>query len=279
MNNNSLKITVVTVSYNAAATIEETILSVVDQTYDNIEYIVIDGGSTDGTVDIIKRYAEGGSEYSKHNNSISYWVSEPDKGIYDAMNKGIKISTGDYLNFMNSGDCFFNSTTINDVVLAGLNIYDIVYGDTIFVYQNMKLYVKPRPLTAFYDADPIYHQSSFTRTTLLKKDSFDTSFKIAADYDFFFKQYIRGAIFKYLDIPISFFDAEDGISSNRVMLRMKENLRVTNQIKNIRYYLITYKAWSKLQLKLILSKIAPKVSQKIRFWNLTRNPRITILKD
>lgn len=99
-----LKITVVTVSYNAAATIEETILSVVDQTYDNIEYIVIDGGSTDGTVDIIKRYSEGGSEYGKHNNSISYWISEPDKGIYDAMNKGIAAATGDYIINMNAGD-------------------------------------------------------------------------------------------------------------------------------------------------------------------------------
>ena len=86
------KISVVTVSYNAVETIEETILSIINQTYDKVEYIIIDGGSTDGTVDIIKKYAD----------HLAYWVSEPDKGIYDAMNKGIDVATGDYINFMNS---------------------------------------------------------------------------------------------------------------------------------------------------------------------------------
>ena len=84
-----LKISIVTVSYNAAETIEQTISSVVNQTYENIEYIIIDGGSTDGTVDIIRKYED----------RIAYWVSEPDKGIYDAMNKGIDVATGDYIYF------------------------------------------------------------------------------------------------------------------------------------------------------------------------------------
>lgn len=85
MENNPL-ISVVTVSYNAVSTIEQTILSVINQTYPNIEYVIIDGESTDGTVDVIKKYAD----------RITYWVSEPDKGIYDAMNKGMGISTGDF---------------------------------------------------------------------------------------------------------------------------------------------------------------------------------------
>lgn len=97
MKNNPL-ISVVTVSYNAVGTIEQTLLSVINQTYPNIEYIIIDGGSTDGTVDIIKKYAD----------EIVYWISEPDKGIYDAMNKGIKKANGEWINFINAGDSYYD---------------------------------------------------------------------------------------------------------------------------------------------------------------------------
>ena len=99
-----LKITIITVSYNAAATIEQTISSVVHQDYPNIEYIIIDGGSTDGTIDIIKRYESYGIR----------WISEPDHGIYDAMNKGIRYATGDYLYFLGADDWLCN----NEVILS-----------------------------------------------------------------------------------------------------------------------------------------------------------------
>lgn len=104
MNMDNPLISVVTVAYNAVTTIEKTILSVINQTYPNVEYIIIDGGSTDGTVEIIKKYA----------NKLAYWVSEPDNGIYDAMNKGAKVATGEWINFMNCGDSFFtlNSATL-----------------------------------------------------------------------------------------------------------------------------------------------------------------------
>ena len=96
-------ISIVTVSYNAVLTIEQTILSVINQTYPNVEYIIIDGGSTDGTVDIIKKYED----------KIAYWVSEPDKGIYDAMNKGVVVATGEWINFMNAGDIFTDGDVID----------------------------------------------------------------------------------------------------------------------------------------------------------------------
>ena len=99
------KISIITVSYNAVATIEQTILSVINQTYENIEYIIIDGGSTDGTIDIIKKYKD----------KISYWVSEQDNGIYDAMNKGIDVATGDYIQFLNADDCLVNKEIIKIV--------------------------------------------------------------------------------------------------------------------------------------------------------------------
>lgn len=96
------KISVITVCYNCVSVIEQTIKSVLEQTYPNIEYIIIDGGSMDGTVDIIKKYSD----------TVTYWISEPDNGIYDAMNKGIDMATGDYLNFMNAGDTFFEDKAI-----------------------------------------------------------------------------------------------------------------------------------------------------------------------
>ena len=106
MTNNFPKVTIVTVTYNAEEYLEQTIKSVIKQDYPNIEYIIIDGASSDRTVEIIK-------EYQKY---ISYWTSEPDSGIYDAMNKGIDIATGEWINFMNAGDSFVEKNTISKVV-------------------------------------------------------------------------------------------------------------------------------------------------------------------
>ena len=97
---------IITITFNAVHWIEQTILNVLGQSYPNIEYIIIDGGSTDGTVDIIKRYE----------SSITYWVSEPDKGIYDAMNKGLKQATGDYVWFVNAGDSLSSLGILQEIV-------------------------------------------------------------------------------------------------------------------------------------------------------------------
>ena len=100
-----MKYSIITINYNNRDGLEKTIQSVINQTCQDFEFIIIDGGSTDGSVDIIKKY----------NDRINYWVSEPDKGIYNAMNKGILQAHGEYLNFMNSGDCFFDNEVLNKV--------------------------------------------------------------------------------------------------------------------------------------------------------------------
>ena len=120
-------ISIVTVVRNCENTIEDTIINLINQEYPNIEYIVIDGGSTDGTLKKIRKYEK----------SIDYWISEPDGGIYDAMNKGIDLATGEWVNFMNAGDYFFNNSTINLIVseIRKQN-FDIIYGDFIVAHQN-----------------------------------------------------------------------------------------------------------------------------------------------
>lgn len=161
-------ISVITVSYNAVLTIEQTILSVINQTYLNIEYIIIDGGSTDGTVNVIKKYAD----------KIAYWVSESDKGIYDAMNKGIAYSHGEYCNFINAGDKFCSSSILKQVMDFN-HVADIIVGQDLHVNEHNKIVsrsVLPRRynLLHFY-ITTIPHQSCFIRASLLKKYYYDHS--------------------------------------------------------------------------------------------------------
>lgn len=157
------KITVVTVCYNAVDTIENTILSVLNQTYDNIEYIIIDGSSTDGTVDIIKKYAD----------KIAYWVSEPDNGIYDAMNKGIDIATGDYINFMNAGDGFYDNEALSNLMPFIKNNVSVIFGKSIKTNgsgdEKLEIPIPFYTQNKRIKSPGICHQATFVETSLLKK--------------------------------------------------------------------------------------------------------------
>lgn len=195
------KISIVTVCYNAVSSIEKTMLSVLNQTYDNIEYIIIDGGSTDGTIDVIKKYA----------GRLAYWISEPDKGIYDAMNKGIMVAKGDYINFMNSGDTFFDNTVIQRAVNSiGTNRPTVIYGDTLEVYENKQFIRKaldPKHLTK---KGILCHQSALINVAYHKAHTYDLNFRILADFNFFFNAYnLDKQIFYRLNTVISRFSMKD----------------------------------------------------------------------
>ena len=204
-------ITVVTVSYNAVNTIEQTILSVINQTYPNIEYLIIDGGSTDGTVDIIKRYED----------KISYWVSEPDKGIYDAMNKGIEVATGEWINFMNCGDSFYSKDVITEVFSIANPLSDIIYGDTNYIYDIGEYIIKGKIATS-KNYMPFGHQASFSRTSLMKYKKFNLKYKICADRDFFYFAYKNKYQYEYINQVIANYEAERGISSLNIINLMNE---------------------------------------------------------
>lgn len=218
-----VKISVVTVTYNAEDSIDKTICSVLNQDYKNKEIIVIDGGSTDATMKIINRYKD----------RIALIISEPDKGIYDAMNKGARMASGEWIVFMNSGDEFASSDVLS-VVANNCADFDVVYGDTLIKYDFATLY---RKATFFSKNDrnlPLGHQSTYVRTNLMKR-GFDLKYKIAADYGFFYSLYKEGAKFKYLEVPLACYDMQ-GFSSSRVLQTYKEVALINGSFKSPRYY-------------------------------------------
>jgi glycosyltransferase involved in cell wall biosynthesis len=175
-------ISVITVVFNGEKYLEETIQSVIGQTYDNVEYIIIDGGSTDGTLDIIRKYA----------NAIDYWVSEKDKGIYDAMNKGIQAATGVFIGLVNADDLFYPQVLKNVAIIAQANSQAAyTYGSTDLMDKTGSIYGNSSPLSKELSMDrrfreiPYPHLSVFVARHVYKKIGvFDTRFKLRADYDF-----------------------------------------------------------------------------------------------
>lgn len=198
-------ITIITVCYNCINTIEQTIKSVLVQDYEHIEYIIIDGGSTDGTVEIIK----------KHSSQISKWISEPDKGIYDAMNKGIGMASGDWIHFRNSGDYFLSIHTISDVFRNGIpEDVAVVHGDCYYVYPGYYTQQKPAILSIPFNQDmPVLHPATFVRTCYHKEMLFDLRYKSSSDYNFFYGLCKKGVIFLYIPIVVATFEI-GGFSSN-----------------------------------------------------------------
>lgn len=208
MDKKKIKISVVTVCYNAIDNIEDTILSVLNQPYNNIEYIIIDGGSTDGTVEIIKKYTERGLEFGRHNHAVTYWSSEADKGIYDAMNKGIKAANGDYIININSGDKLIN-LPIEDLTKY-LNDESIGVCGSIASENNTSM-------KSSYDwriklGNTLPHQALFYKKKYMKYYNLD--YKIVADYEYNLTQFLLGYKIIIIETLIS-FHSNIGISNTR----------------------------------------------------------------
>jgi glycosyltransferase involved in cell wall biosynthesis len=205
------KISVITVSRNAEKTIERTILSVIRQKYPNMEYIIIDGASSDRTTDIINKYRE----------HYSYYISEPDEGIYYAMNKGLKAATGDYVIFLNSDDCFKWDALENAAPYIKDSNAEVLYGDIVGVKNGEMSYIHPWPLESVRWCVPFCHQAVFLKWD--RKTYFDTQYRIAADYNMLYELYMTGAKFIYMPFTVSYFSL-NGVSSNYY----KTNLEVIN---------------------------------------------------
>lgn len=216
---NNPRISVITVCYNAIDTIEKTILSVINQTYSNIEYIIIDGGSSDGTVDVIKKYE----------SSITNWISERDKGIYDAMNKGIKMATGEWIHFRNSGDIFDSPSSIEELFSDSvLDDVCVLHGDCKFVCEFGEIIRKPFiELEGFSTINmPVHHPSAFIRLNYQRVHLYDIKYKSSADYNFFMDCINDNVRFKYCPIIVSRYSYGDGISVVNWSVVAKENREI-----------------------------------------------------
>jgi glycosyltransferase involved in cell wall biosynthesis len=210
------KVTVITVVYNGVKTLEGTICSVISQTHKYYEYIIIDGASSDGTLDIINKYK----------NNIDLCISEPDNGIYDAMNKGISYATGEWVIFMNSGDNFFSNSILNNVFCESYEDIGVIYGSVNCFDKFKSVIITPKLISNLENDMAFCHQSSFVRKDLLMKNNFDTKYKIAADFNLFYSLYKEGIKFAKFDNCIATYEVENGLSSRNGYLSAKEKLLI-----------------------------------------------------
>ena len=224
------KLSIITINYNNKKGLQKTIDSVITQTFQDFEWIIIDGGSTDGSKELIE-------QYSQH---ITYWVSEPDKGIYHAMNKGIRVAQGEYLNFLNSGDIYYNKVVLYQFSLTK-NKADFICGNTLFSNKETSFIIEsPAFISSRYILfKSINHQSSFIKTSILKNKEYNENYKIVSDWEFMYK-YIITSNYSYhkLNFVVANYNM-DGISSiNNSLLIQEKSIVIANTFDLITYKII-----------------------------------------
>lgn len=244
-----MKISLITVTYNSGKTLSDTINSVLSQTFTDFEYIIIDGGSTDNTIDIIKKY----ESYFKGKLK---WISEKDNGLYDAMNKGILLSTGDVIGTLNSDD-FFSNKNILEIIHTEFikdKTIDAIYGDIHFVnstnlnkcvrYYSSKIFSRKLMILGFMPAHPSFY---IKRKSIFKSGLYKTSYKVAADFEFLLRCiYLNKIKTKYIPTDMVTMRtggiSTSGIKSHKLIMQehlkaFKENGIYTNRILlSLRYF-------------------------------------------
>lgn len=237
------EVSVVTVCYNCVDVIEETIKSVISQNRSLYEYLVIDGKSNDGTVQLINKYKSG----------IDVFISEPDNGIFDAMNKAIDIASGKWILFMNAGDVFADNNVLYDVFgnIKYPNNIGVIYGDVIFkgndciTKQESPFYLNNKEIKQM----GICHQTIFTRTDLAKSTKFDCRYKYTADYNMMYQIYKKQYDFFHINRAVAIYDLS-GASSANPFAQLKEIAIILDKTNSMAYY------FAKIELiKRIIKKI------------------------
>ena len=212
----SSTVTIVTVVRNDAKGLERTMDSVRAQDYADREYIVVDGASTDGTTEVVRRRAA----------EVARWISEPDRGIYDAMNKGTRLATGEYVCFMNAGDRFESSGTLAAMFVPSPRS-ELLWGDCIIESNRGEQYDSARDvLGRLHRQMTVSHQSLFVRREALLARPFDSRLRIAADYDFLCERLLAGATWEYRPLPVSRIN-DTGASARIFRTSIREKRRIS----------------------------------------------------
>lgn len=251
-----IRVSVITVCYNAEKVIEKAIQSVLMQTYGNIEYIIQDGGSTDKTPQIIQTYIK------KYPEIKIIYESKKDGGIYNAMNLALEKITGEWCVFINADDSFFSDTVLEEVFGVGQQYdnYAAVFGGyrrhdskNGYIFQSESIEIIPRKM-------PFVHQSIFVRTSVLKEYKYNESYKLCADYDMFLRMYIDGLKFFQVKTIIADYSIE-GISGDRTIEALKETIQIKENYENI--YPITVKQRIKWKNMILSMKIKQKIPVEV----------------
>ena len=210
-----MKISIITVNYNNISGLKRTLESIDGQTFKEYEFVIVDGGSKDGSREVIEQYAE--------EHPATVWVSESDKGIYNAMNKGVEMATGDYCIFMNSEDCFYFKDSLQQCSVYLDGQYDIVSGAVMTDRFSKRAPREDELSLAFFIKDNMNHQSTFICRSLLKDYPYNEERRIVGDHEFFFQTLLLNNV-TYLDIPLCISYCEEAGESGDLEQSINERL-------------------------------------------------------
>lgn len=213
-------VSIITVVLNNAKGLFSTLQSLFNLRFQNIEIIVIDGASTDGTVDVIQKYQD----------YLSYWISEPDKGIYDAMNKGLARATGEWVNFMNAGDLFFDPHVLSKIFTAESVRADVIYGDSIARYPAFQAMRKATPPEDLWKGMVSCHQAMFFRTNLINEAGYKTEGCFSADFEMVLRLFMTGKHFEYIPETVAVFDTR-GLSNLNMLKSARSNFEILRSFR------------------------------------------------
>lgn len=224
-------LSIITVCFRAKAQLQATMENILPQTWTDFEYLVIDGGSDDG----IKEFLTESIPLFSAKKIPFRFLSEPDKGIYDAMNKGTRLAKGRWLLFLNAGDFLADSTTLEQI-FTDVPDARIIYGDTLCSYRGRQKLYPALPLERLTQEMAFCHQSVFIRRELLLEHPYNTTYKVCADHEFFLSMYLQHKTFVYLRIPISIYEIS-GYSDKNQMIAHKEQHRMQKEAGLLRFSL------------------------------------------